>query len=110
MGGGGYINIDPDINTLYHGGTHGGVLTDVLCAYLYWDAINKKAIIFGDERHASSTDTQWHYSQHRDVGAIWRSGGGLTYTLVDDASVSLVVGVPMAIADEDLEHYIKPLC
>lgn len=106
VSGGIFVDIDPATNTLYNGGTNGGILTQILCAYIYWDAVNGKVIIFGDERHAASASTQWHYTQHRNVGTVWRSGGGLGYTLNSDTATSLVVGAPMTIADEDLEHVI----
>ena len=74
-------------------------------AYIYWDNSNTEAIIFGDERHASHRDTQWHLSQHLDVGAIWRDGGELIYTLNDDDNVTLAL-TGIEIADEDLVHNI----
>ena len=87
------INVNPDI------------LNNVLVSYIFWEATNQKAIIFAEERHSSHRDTQWHLSQHLDVGAIWRSGAALSYTL-DDNDVSVGLSAPLVIADEDLVHTI----
>lgn len=104
--GGRYISIDPATWTLYDAGTFGDILNSVNCMYVYWDASGGKAVIFGDERHSVTGDPQWHYTQHRNVGTVWRSGGSLTYTLNDATAVSVGVSTPLVIADEDLEHSI----
>lgn len=104
--GGRYISIDPATWTLYDAGVFGDILSSVNCMYVYWDATGGKAVIFGDERHSVFGDPQWHYAQHRNVGTIWRSGGSLTYTLNDASAVTVAVGAPLVIADEDLEHTI----
>lgn len=105
--GGHYINLNPDTLALYDAGATGGIRDNILVAYVYWDATNNEAIILGDERHGANRDVEWHYSNHRNVGAVWRSGGGLTYTLNDDTAVSVAVGSPVLLADEDLEHSIE---
>lgn len=105
--GGRYIKYNPTTQALQEGTINGhpSILNDLLVSYIYWDSVNSKAIIFGEERHGSHRDTQWHLSQHLDVGAIWRSGGTLTYALNNnDATVS--VSTPLVIADEDLVHTI----
>lgn len=79
---------------------------DLLVAYIYWDSANSNAIIFGDERHGADRDTQWQLSKHIEQGAVWRSGGSLTYTLDDEAAVTLAVGSPVVLADEDVVHTI----
>lgn len=106
--GGRYIKFDPDTETLVENsiGAHPSIANDLLVSYVYWDAANTKAIIFGDERHDSARDTQWHTSQHLEVGAVWCSGGSLTYTTNDDSAVGLAVATPLVIADEDLVHTI----
>lgn len=86
--------------------SHPSILNDLLVAYIWWDASNQKAIVFGDERHSSNRDTQWHQSQHLDVGAIWRSGGNATYTLNDSSSAGIGISAPLSFADEDLVHTI----
>lgn len=106
VSGGRYISIDPATWTLYDAGTFGDILSSINCMYVYWDATGGKAVIFGDERHSVFGDPQWHYAQHRNVGTVWRSGGALTYTLNDASAVTVAVGSPLVIADEDLEHTI----
>ena len=104
--GGHYINLNPDTLELYDNGATAGIRDNILVTYVFWDATNNEAIIFGDERHGSNRDVEWHYANHRNLGAVWRSGGGLTYTLDSDTAVSLAVGTPLILADEDLEHNI----
>lgn len=79
----------------------------ILVAYVYLDTATTKGIIVGDERHSSSRDTDWHKSQHNNVGAIWRSGGSLSYTLNNPAAVTLSFTSPIYLADEDLVHTIS---
>lgn len=107
--GGRYIKLDPDTETLVENGigANPSIKDDLLVAYVYWDAANSKAIIFGDERHGSDRDTQWHLSQHLDVGAVWRSGGSATYTLNSQTSIGFGLGTPIVIADEDVVHTIN---
>ena len=104
--GGRYIKFNPLTEQLEESsiGAHPSLLDDLLVSYIYWDSGNLKAIIFGDERHSSHRDTQWHLSQHLDVGAIWRSGGALNYALNND-DVTISIG-DITIADEDLTHNI----
>lgn len=103
--GGHYICFDPTTQQLIDVGAQASIREDVLVAYVFWDDVNNKAIIFGDERHGSSRDVEWHYAQHRNVGAVWRSGGGITYDLNASALVSFSLG-NTTIADEDIEHFI----
>jgi hypothetical protein len=79
---------------------------DITVAHIYWDSINARSVVVGDERHASSRDTQWHYSKHNEVGTVWKSGGDLTYIVNDSTNVGLSLTSPIIIADEDLEHSI----
>lgn len=103
--GGHYISLDPNTQMLYDEGANGSIRTSILVMYVFWDDVNNKVLIFGDERHGSSRDVEWHYAQHRNLGSVWRSGGGLTYTLSDASAVSLALG-NITTADEDLEHAI----
>lgn len=101
--GGRYIKFDPTTENLVEGGSIPSILDDLLVAYIYWNGTS--AIIFGDERHSAARDTSWHQAQHLNIGAIWRSGGDITYTLAsNDASLGLS---NLVIADEDLVHNIS---
>lgn len=106
--GGRYIQYNPSTGELEEGDINGhlSILGDLLVAYIWWDADNQNTLVFGDERHASHRDTQWHLSQHLDVGAVWRSGGAVSYTLQNDASVGIAFGAPIVFADEDVVHTI----
>ncbi|MEY4932837.1 MAG: hypothetical protein RLZZ403_1157, partial [Pseudomonadota bacterium] len=101
-----YYSINPSTWALYDAGTFGDIKSSISATYIMWDAVNDKAIIIGDERHSVTGDPEWHYVHHRNVGTVWRSGGALTYTLNDASAVSVAVGTPLVIADEDLEHTI----
>lgn len=103
--GGRYIKFDPDTQELVEVGAVGSFpdfKSDILVSYIYWDASNQKAIIVGDERHGVDRDTQWHYSQHLDVGAIWRSGGAASYVLDSQTTYRIGLSAPIGIADEDI--------
>lgn len=102
-----FIYIDPTTLELVDGGSVPDFANNVNLAYIYWDSVNSKSLILGDERHGSMRDTTWHTAQHVNVGTVWRSGGGLTYTLNDPSAVTLSVGTPLVIADEDLIHTIN---
>jgi hypothetical protein len=106
--GGRYFYFDPTTEALAEGniGDYGGIISNALVSYVYWDSVAQKAIIFGDERHSASRDTQWHLSKHIEQGAVWRSGGTAGYTLLDASSVSLAFSSPISIADEDVVHSI----
>lgn len=101
-----FIRVDPSTITLIEGGAVPDFFNDVIVAYIYWNASTSKCIILGDERHGSQRDTTWHSNQHLNVGTVWRSGGGLGYTLNSQTTMTLDVGTPLVIADEDLLHTI----
>lgn len=101
-----YYGVNPATGQLIEIGEYPDFVTDIPVAYIYWDAVNNEALIFGDERHSAARDTQWHYSQHLDVGTVWRTGGAITFTLDDDTDVSFGLAGPLTIADEDLNHVI----
>ena len=106
--GGRYIKFNPSTGNLQEltVGAFPDFKTDLLVAYIYWDAVNAKAIIFGDERHGADRDTQWQLSKHLEQGAVWRSGGALSYSLNTESAVSLGVASPVVLADEDVVHTI----
>lgn len=106
ISGGNYIFYNYVTGQLALAGPYGDIRGSILIGYVYWDAIGKQAIIVGDERHSVARDTQWHYSEHRNRGAVWRSGGEVTYTLGSDTNVNLTFTSPISMADEDLEHTI----
>lgn len=109
MNGGRYIVFNPETQALEELviGAHPSLKEDLLVAYIYWNYTEQEAIIFGDERHSSDIDVQWHLSQHLDVGAVWRSGGGISYTLDDSSNSKFGIATPLTIADEDLVHVIN---
>lgn len=101
--GGRWIILDPSTLTLSEVTTFPFTST-ILVAYIYY-AVGGGAIVVGDERHAASRDTQWHYSQHTQVGAVWVQGGDCTYTLNSQSAITLGFTTTL-IADEDLVHTI----
>jgi len=78
----------------------------ILVAYIYWDGVNDNPIIFGDERHSVSRDSNWHLYQHVTNGAIWNSGGDASYTVNNTNTVKFSLSSPIVIFDEDLTHTI----
>ena len=105
--GGRYIRYNYDTGLLEESTINGvpSIINDVLVAYIFWESTAQKALIFGEERHSLGRDTQWHLSQHLDVGCVWRSGGAMSYTLSnDDATIG--IATPLVVADEDLIHTI----
>jgi hypothetical protein len=107
VSGGRYIYFDPATEELMEGSQNGDIRDALLVAYIYWSTEDQRASIVGDERHSVTRDTEWHYNQHRNVGAVWRSGGEPTYSLSNPANVSIGFATPIEIADEDLEHHIS---
>lgn len=104
--GGRYIKYNPVSGLLEEISGNPVFSDDILVSYIYWDAVAGWASVFADERHSTARDTQWHMSQHLDIGAVWRSGGTLSYTLNNPSAVNLAVSGPVVIADEDLVHTI----
>ncbi len=102
------IGINPTSLTLEELAAGDSIFSDtILVAAVYLDTSTTKALIVGDERHSSARDTTWHISQHNNLGAMWRSGGALTYTLNSDSAVTLSFSSPIYLADEDLVHAIS---
>jgi hypothetical protein len=87
-------------------GVHPDIVNQLLVSYIYWDPISNKASIFGDERHGSSRDTEWHKLHHLENGAVWLSGGEVEYVTNNDSDIGLGFTSPISIADEDLTHII----
>lgn len=104
--GGHYIVYDHAQDKLVDVGATTTIRDQILVSYIYWDAVDNNAVIFGDERHSVSRDTQWHYYQHTISGAIWKSGGDISYTINNTNQVQLAISGPIVLADEDLEHTI----
>ena len=102
-----YIGINPTTFELEEVSGGDTIFTDtILVASIYLDTASTKALIVGDERHASSRDTTWHSASHNNIGAMWRSGGALSYTLNSDSVVTIGISSPVVLADEDLIHTI----
>jgi hypothetical protein len=103
--GGRYIRFNPTTLQLAETaiGDYAGILDNLLVAYVYWNGT--KGVIVGDERHSVSRDTDWHLSQHLNMGAIWRSGGVATFSLNNQNSVGLSF-TDLTVADEDIVHSI----
>jgi hypothetical protein len=105
--GGRFVNFDPETEQLAEGtGSFPDILNELSVAYIHWNANVQQCIILGDERHSAHVDTQWHYSEHRNRGTVWRSGGTISYTLDDVNNISFGLASPINIADEDLNHSI----
>jgi len=102
--GGRYIKLNPTTLVLEDVGVgvNPSFIDDLLVAYVYWNG--SAAIILGDERHSSSRDTNWHLAQHLNIGAVWRNGGDIAYTL-NSNTVSLGLS-NITVADEDIVHSI----
>jgi len=105
-GGGHWIQWDYNQNKLVDLGNTPNIKDNLLVAYIYWDSVASNALFFSDERHAVSNDKTWHYHEHTTVGAIWKSGGDLSYTINNPNVVGFGITGPVVIADEDLEHSI----
>ena len=104
--GGHWIHWDYATSRLVDAGATPSIKDQLLVAYIYWDASSSYAPFFSDERHAVSTDKNWHYHEHTTIGAIWKSGGDASYTINNTNSVTLELSSPIVLVDEDLEHNI----
>jgi hypothetical protein len=101
-----YIIYDHVQNRLLDVGLTPSFSDQIVVAYIYWDAFENTAIIFGDERHTSARDTTWHNFQHNAVGALWKSGGTASYTINNANQVQVSLTAPIVVWDEDIEHSI----
>lgn len=102
-----WIHWDYTQNRLVDLGSNPNFRDNLLVAYIYWDSVSSYAPIFADERHSVSRDMTWHHYQHTTNGAIWKSGGDITYAVNNPNTVGLAFSSPIVIADEDLEHTIS---
>jgi hypothetical protein len=107
VSGGRYVKYNTTTNQLEEIGEIPSFASDILVAYVYWDANADKALVFGDERHGSARDTEWHKHQHLNVGAIWRSGGTASYSVNDAANMVIGFTSPIRLIDEDITHTIS---
>lgn len=104
--GGRYIIYDYTNSVLLDVGEAISISTNILVAYIYWDATSGKAIIFGDERHQASRDTTWHATQHNTIGALWKSGGVSSCTLNNGNLINYGLSTPIVLADEELDYTV----
>ena len=104
--GGQFIYYDYTTDSLKDAGAAPNFATQIVVAYIYWNSVDSKAVIIGDERHQASRDTTWHGYQHNTIGTIWKSGGDASYTVNNTNTVTLSIAGPVVIADEDLDHTI----
>ena len=79
------------------------------CAFVYWDADNSEALLFGDERHGIEMDSATHFLMHQAFGTQYLSG--LTIALTTDGNGDNPEHAQFAvsngrIADEDITHVI----
>jgi hypothetical protein len=101
-----WIHWDYNQNRLVDLGSSPNIKDNLLVAYIYWDVSSSSAVFFSDERHSVGNDKTWHYYQHTTTGAIWKSGGDLSYTINNTNTVGLAFTNNVVLADEDLEHSI----
>jgi len=77
----------------------------VLVSFITWDAVNKKCIFIGEERHGFMNG-ETHLEFHTYFGMQWHFGGALTNIIVNasgDLDTHAQFGVTdIACADEDL--------
>ncbi len=102
-----WIHWDFNQNRLVDLGASPNFRDNLLVAYIYWDSTSSYAPIFADERHSVTRDMTWHHYQHTTTGAIWKSGGDITYTVNNPNTVGIAFSGPVVLADEDLEHTIS---
>jgi hypothetical protein len=103
-----WIYIDPTTLTLQQTTSNTNIFTDyIVVAAVYLDTATTKGIIVADQRHSSARDTTSHDLLHNAIGAIWKSGGDMTYTLNDPANVTVSFTSPIYLQDEDLVHTIS---
>ena len=108
QGGVHWIGINPTTLALEEFLTDTTIFTDtILVAVVYLNSTYDTAVIIGDERHTAARDTQSHAAQHNTLGAIWKSGGQMTYTLNNDSATTLNFSTPIYLVDEDLTHTIS---
>jgi hypothetical protein len=78
--------------------------TNAICSYIYWDAIDSKAVSFGEERHGITMDGATHAYLHSTRGTQLVSGANIVFTVGDgnlDSHAEISLG-GMRISDEDI--------
>lgn len=109
------------IHYIYYDGNGGLAVTDTftpalitdysLVCYVYWDATNSEAILFGDERHGRTMDSSTHAYLHNIMGTAYESGLALgnldTDGNGDDASAAQLSVGNGVIRDEDIKITIE---
>lgn len=86
------------------------ITTHVWIAAVYWNAVQGRAVLIGDERHGLVMDHATHGYLHSTRGAAWSDGLGITDIVADDSgaldtSAQLSVN-DGAFYDEDIKHTI----
>lgn len=106
-GGTHWIGINPTTLNLEEFTNDSTVFSDtILVASVYLNSIYNTAVIIGDQRHGASRDTQFHAQAQYVDGAVWKSGGLMTYTLNNDSATSLAFSSPIYLIDEDMTHAV----
>lgn len=77
-------------------------------ANIYWNATDKVAVVFGDERHSAGIDEDLHTYLHRTFGTRYDTGLAISgYTLSTETDAACSFGLSNGtIWDEDLRHNI----
>lgn len=103
-----WIGINPTTLALEEFTSDTGVFdSTILVAYVYLNSTYDTAVIVADERHTAARDTSMHIANHNTIGAIWKSGGVMSYTLNNDAAQTVAFTTPIYLIDEDLTHTIS---
>lgn len=107
-GGAHWIGINPTTLALEEFTTDATVFdSTILVACVYLNSTYDTAVIVGDQRHYASRDTQMHAAMQYSTGAIWKSGGVMSYTLNNDSATTLSFTSPIYLIDEDMTHAIS---
>ncbi len=107
-GGAHWIGINPTTLALEEFPSDTSVFTDtILVACVYLNNTYDTAVIIGDQRHGASRDTQFHAAMQYISGAVWKSGGLMTYTLNNDSATTIALSSPIYMVDEDMTHAIS---
>lgn len=107
-GGTHWIGINPTTLNLEEFTNDTSVFSDtILVASVYLNSVYNTAVIIGDQRHGASRDTQHHASSQYVNGAVWKSGGLMSYTLNNDSATTLSFSSPIYLIDEDMTHAVS---
>ena len=100
-----YIGYNPVLNELYLIDGTPDFYNDILVTWFYRNSTDG-IIWLNDERHGVSRNIDDHRLHHLETGAVWISGGALTYVLNDATRNDISISTPIMIADEDLNFTI----